>query len=42
MKRVTLGSELYALDLYLEIEKVRFGERLHAVPIRALWESLEA
>ncbi len=28
MKRVTLGSELGALDLYLEIEKVRFGERL--------------
>ena len=28
MKRVTLGSELYALDLYLEIEKVRFGDRL--------------
>ena len=28
MKRVTLGSELGALDLYLEIEKVRFGDRL--------------
>ena len=28
MRRVTLGSELYALDLYLEIEKVRFGDRL--------------
>ncbi|MDX1517399.1 MAG: histidine kinase [Woeseiaceae bacterium] len=28
MKRVTLGSELDALDLYLEIEKVRFGDRL--------------
>ena len=28
MKRVTLGSEITALDLYLEIEKVRFGERL--------------
>jgi LytS/YehU family sensor histidine kinase len=28
MKRVTLGSELEALDLYLEIEKVRFGDRL--------------
>jgi two-component system, LytTR family, sensor kinase len=28
MKRVTLGSELRALDLYLEIEKVRFSERL--------------
>lgn len=28
MSRVTLGSELNALDLYLEIEKVRFGERL--------------
>ena len=28
MKRVTLGSELRAIDLYLEIEKVRFGERL--------------
>jgi len=28
MGRVTLGSELDALDLYLEIEKVRFGDRL--------------
>ena len=28
MKRVTLGSELAAIDLYLEIEKVRFGDRL--------------
>lgn len=28
MSRVTLGQELHALDLYLEIEKVRFGERL--------------
>ena len=28
MSRVTLGSELAACDLYLEIEKVRFGERL--------------
>lgn len=28
MKRVTLGSELDALDLYLKIEKVRFGDRL--------------
>ncbi len=28
MKRVTLGSELGAIDLYLEIEKVRFGDRL--------------
>ena len=28
MSRVTLGSELDALDLYLEIEKVRFGDRL--------------
>jgi len=28
MSRVTLGSELKALDLYLEIEKVRFGDRL--------------
>lgn len=28
MKRVTLGTELGALDLYLEIEKVRFGDRL--------------
>ena len=28
MKRVTLGSELHALDLYLEIEKVRFSDRL--------------
>lgn len=27
-KRVTLGSELGALDLYLEIEKVRFSDRL--------------
>ncbi|MEO0423128.1 MAG: histidine kinase [Pseudomonadota bacterium] len=28
MRRVTLRQELEALDLYLEIEKVRFGERL--------------
>ena len=28
MKRVSLGSELGAIDLYLEIEKVRFGDRL--------------
>ena len=28
MKRVTLRQELDALDLYLEIEKVRFGDRL--------------
>lgn len=28
MSRVTLGSELNALELYLEIEKVRFGDRL--------------
>ena len=28
MSRVTLGSELTAIDLYLEIEKVRFGDRL--------------
>jgi len=28
MSRVTLGSELAALGLYLEIEKVRFGDRL--------------
>jgi len=28
MKRVTLRQELEALDLYLNIEKVRFGERL--------------
>ena len=28
MSRVTLGTELGALDLYLEIEKVRFGDRL--------------
>ena len=28
MSRVSLGSELDALDLYLEIEKVRFGDRL--------------
>ncbi len=28
MKRVTLGQELDALDLYLEIEKVRFDDRL--------------
>ncbi|MCJ9427936.1 sensor histidine kinase [Kordiimonas marina] len=27
--RVTLEQELYALELYLEIEKVRFGDRLH-------------
>jgi signal transduction histidine kinase len=31
MKRVTLGAELGALDLYLEIEKVRFGDRLVVV-----------
>jgi LytS/YehU family sensor histidine kinase len=28
MSRVTLGAELAANDLYLEIEKVRFGDRL--------------
>ena len=28
MSRVTLGSELAAIDLYLQIEKVRFGDRL--------------
>ena len=28
MSRVTLGSEMAAIDLYLEIEKVRFGDRL--------------
>ena len=28
MSQVSLGSELEALDLYLEIEKVRFGDRL--------------
>jgi len=28
MSSVTLGSELGAIDLYLEIEKVRFGDRL--------------
>ena len=28
MSQVTLGSELSALELYLEIEKVRFGDRL--------------
>ena len=28
LSSVTLGSELDALDLYLEIEKVRFGDRL--------------
>lgn len=28
MKLVTLGTELDALDLYLQIEKVRFGDRL--------------
>jgi two-component system LytT family sensor kinase len=28
MSQVTLGSEMAALDLYLEIEKVRFGDRL--------------
>ncbi len=31
MKRVTLRKELEALDLYLEIERVRFGERLSIV-----------
>mgnify|MGYP001796497410 CR=1 FL=1 len=31
MKRVTLRQELDALDLYLEIEKVRFGERLQVI-----------
>ncbi|MEN7343091.1 MAG: histidine kinase [Pseudomonadota bacterium] len=31
MKRVTLRQELEALDLYLEIEKVRFGDRLEVV-----------
>ena len=39
MKRVTLGSELGAIDLYLEIEKVRFGDRLiisKSVEARAL------
>ena len=29
MKQLTLRQELEALDLYLEIEKVRFGERLN-------------
>ncbi len=29
MKRVTLGSEFAAIDLYLAIEKVRFGDRLN-------------
>jgi len=28
LSRVTFGSELSAIDLYLEIEKVRFGDRL--------------
>jgi two-component sensor histidine kinase len=28
MKKVSLGKELEALDLYLSIEKVRFGDRL--------------
>ncbi len=28
LSQVTLGSELGAIDLYLEIEKVRFGDRL--------------
>ena len=28
MRRVTLGKELEALDVYLEIERVRFGDRL--------------
>ncbi|MFK8054108.1 MAG: sensor histidine kinase [Woeseiaceae bacterium] len=31
MKRVTLRGELEALDLYLEIEKVRFGDRLKVI-----------
>ena len=31
MKRVTLSKELEALDLYLGIERVRFGERLTIV-----------
>ncbi|MEO1576175.1 MAG: histidine kinase, partial [Pseudomonadota bacterium] len=31
MKRVTLRKELEALDLYLEIERVRFGDRLTIV-----------
>lgn len=31
MKEVSLGSELRAIDLYLEIEKVRFGDRLIVV-----------
>lgn len=29
MKKVTLAQELDALDLYLDIEKMRFGERLN-------------
>ena len=28
MKKVSLSKEIEALDLYLSIEKVRFGERL--------------
>jgi two-component system, LytTR family, sensor kinase len=40
MKRVTLGSEFAAIDLYLEIEKVRFGDRLN-VPSLSLGESRE-
>ncbi|MFQ5548795.1 MAG: sensor histidine kinase [Woeseia sp.] len=41
MKRVTLGSELGALDLYLEIEKVRFGDRL-SIDIEVEPRALEA
>lgn len=46
MRRVTLRKELEALDLYLEIEKVRFGDRLilqreiEAVALDALVPSL--
>jgi len=31
MKRVTLTNEIHALELYLDIEKVRFEERLQVV-----------
>ena len=30
MKKVTVAQEVEALNLYLNIEKMRFGERLHA------------
>jgi two-component system, LytTR family, sensor kinase len=34
MKKVTLKQELEALDLYLQIEQLRFGDRL-----RSYWRS---